>query len=115
MEKRFTFTIYEALQLKNDIEWNFKEKEDVKASTKLYCCKFSDDFGKYIFAEGSQVNAVKVFDWNWRGFACIDQLSHEPVTLDSSNDVTKNEQTLDIGGGEGDIRVFKLSSTNPDF
>ena len=24
---------YETLQLKNDIEWNFKEKEDVKAST----------------------------------------------------------------------------------
>ena len=28
---------YETLQLKNDIEWNFKEKENVKASTKLYC------------------------------------------------------------------------------
>ena len=98
MERRFTFTIYEALQLKNDIEWNFKEKEDVKASTQLYCCKFS-----------------KVFDWNWRGFACIDQLSHAPVTLDSSNDVTKNEQMLAIGGGEGAIRVFKFSSTNPDF
>ena len=73
MEKRFTFTIYEALQLKNDIKWNFKEKEDVKASTQLYCCKFPNDFGKYIFAEGSQVNDVKVFDWNWREFACIDQ------------------------------------------
>ena len=45
----------------------------------------------------------------------IDQLSHAHVTLDSSNDVTKNEQMLVIGGGEGDIRVFKLSSTNPDF
>ena len=115
MEKRFTFTIYEALQLKNDIEWNFKEKEDVKASTQLYCCKFSNDFGKYIFAEGSKVNAVKVFDWNWRGFACIDQLSYVPAALDSSNDVTKNEQMLDIGGGEDAIRVFKFSSTNPDF
>ena len=115
LERRFTFTIYEALQLKNDIEWNFKEKEDVKASTQLYCCKFPNNFGKYIFAEGSQVNDVKVFDWNGRGFACIDQLSHALVTLDSSNDVTKNEQMLVIGGGEGDIRVFKLSSTNPDF
>ena len=38
-----------------------------------------------------------------------------PVTLDSSNDVTKNEQMLDIGGGEDAIRVFKFSSTNPDF
>ena len=55
---------YETLQLKNDIEWNFKEKEDVKASTQLYCCKFSNDFRKYIFAGGSQVNDVKVFDWN---------------------------------------------------
>ena len=106
---------YETLQLKNDIEWNFKEKEDVKASTQLYCCKFSNDFGKYIFAGGSQVNAVKVFDWNGRGLACIDQLSHAPVALDSSNDVTKNEQYLAIGGGEGAIRVFKFSSTNADF
>ena len=106
---------YETLQLKNDIEWNFKEKEDVKASTQLYCCKFSNDFGKYIFAGGSQVNAVKVFDWNGRGLATIDQLSHAPVALDSSNDVTKNEQLLAIGGGEGAIRVFKFSSTNPDF
>ena len=72
---------YETLRLKNDIKWNFKEKEDVKASTQLYCCKFSNDFGKYIFAEGSKVNAVKVFDWNRRGLACIDQLSHAPVTL----------------------------------
>ena len=106
---------YETLQLKNDIEWNFKEKEDVKASTQLYCCKFSNDFGKYIFAGGSQVNAVKVFDWNGRGLAVIDQLSHAPVTLDSSNDVTKNEQLLAIGGGEGAIRVFKFSSTIQDF
>ena len=115
LERRFTFTIYEALQLKNDIKWNFKEKEDVKASTQLYCCKFSNDFRKYIFAGGSQVNDVKVFDWNGRGFACINQLSYAPVTLDSSNDVTKNEQMLDIGGGEDVIRVFKFSSTNPDF
>ena len=115
LERRFTFTIYEELQLKNDIEWNFKEKEDVKASTQLYCCKFSNDFRKYIFAEGSQVNAVEVFDWNGRGLAYIDQLSDALVTLDSSNDVTKNEQMLVIGGGEGDIRVFKLSSANPDF
>jgi WD40 repeat protein len=106
---------YETLQLKNDIEWNFKEKEDVKASTQLYCCKFSNDFGRYIFAGGSQVNAVKVFDWNGRGLAVIDQLSHAPVTLDSSNDVTKNEQYLAVGGGEGAIRVFKFSSTNQDF
>ena len=82
MERRFTFTIYEALQLKNDIKWNFKEKENVKASTKLYCCKFSDDFGKYIFAEGSQVNAVKVFDLNGRGLACIDW-SIKPCTCNT--------------------------------
>ena len=82
---------YETLQLKNDIEWNFKEKKDVKTSTQLYCCKFSNDFGRYIFAGGSQVNAVKVFDWNGRGLAYIDQLIHAPVALNSSNDVTKNE------------------------
>ena len=52
---------------------------------------------------------------NGRGLACIDQLSHVPVALDFSNDVTKNEQMLDIGGGEDVIRVFKFSSTNPDF
>ena len=68
----------------------------------------SFDFGKYIFAEGSQVNAVKVFDWNGRGFACIDHLSYVPVALDSSNDVTKNEQMLAIGGGEGSIRVLNF-------
>ena len=68
-----------------------------------------------MFAEGSQVNAVKVFDWYGRELACIDQLSHAPAALDSSNDVTKNEQMLAIGGDEGAIRVFKFSSTNPDF
>ena len=52
---------------------------------------------------------------NGRGFACINQLSYVPAALDSSNDVTKNEQMLDIGGGEDVIRVFKFSSTNPDF
>jgi len=95
--------------------YNFKEKENVKASKQLYCCKFSNDFGRYIFAGSSQVNAVKVFDWNGRGLACIDQLSHVPVALDFSNDVTKNEQMLAIGEGESAIRVFKFSSTDPDF
>ena len=46
--------------------------------------------GRYIFEESSQANAVKVFDWNGRGLAVIDKLSHAPVTLDSSNNATKN-------------------------
>ena len=54
---------YETLRLKNDIKWNFKEEEDVKAFTQLCCCKFSNDFGKYIFPEGSQVNAVKYLNF----------------------------------------------------
>lgn len=103
---------YASLQLKVDVDWNFKEKENVKESTQLYCCKYSNDFGKFIFAGGSQVNAVKVFDWSGKGLACIDGLSHAPVTLDSSNNVAgKSEQLLAIGGGEGAIRIFKFSST----
>ena len=101
---------YNTLQLKQDIEWNFKEKEDSnKASTQLYCCKFSNDFGRYIFAGGSQVNAVKMFDWTGKGLATIDGLSHAPVAIDVSNDVSKSEQLLAIGGGEGMIRVFRYS------
>ena len=100
---------YASLQLKQDIEWSFQDKEDAKDATQLYCCKFSNDFGKFIFAGGSQVNAVKVFDWSGKGMAAIDQLSHAPVALDSSNDVSKPEQLLAIGGGEGAIRVFKFS------
>ena len=81
---------YASLQLKQDIEWNFKEKEEQKESTQLYCCKFSN---------------IKVFDWSGKGFSSIDQLSHAPVVLDSSNDVSKNEQLLAIGGGEGAISL----------
>ena len=47
------------MQLKQDIEWSFNDKDDAKDSTQLYCCKYSNDFGKFIFAGGSQVNAVK--------------------------------------------------------
>ena len=101
--------LYNSMQLKQHIEWSFKDKDDAKDSTQLYCCKFSNDFGKFIFAGGSQVNAVKVFDWSGKGMAAIDQLSHAPVALDSSNDVSKPEQLLAIGGGEGAIRVFKFS------
>ena len=59
------------------------KKEEQKESTQLYFCKFSNDFGKYIFFGGSQVNSVKVFDWSGKGLASIDQLSHAPVALDS--------------------------------
>lgn len=107
---------YETGNPKNSIEWNFKEKEDVKASTQLYCCKFSNDFGKLIYAGGSQVNSVKIFDYSGRGIATIDKLSHACVALDSSNDFTnKNHQLLAIGGGEGIIRMFKIKYSNPNF
>ena len=50
-----------------------------------------NDFRKFIFAGGNQVNAVKVFDSSGKGMAVINQLSHAPVALDSSNDVSKTE------------------------
>lgn len=98
---------YETGNRKMSVDWNFKE-ENTKSSTQLYCCKFSKDFGKLIFAGGSQVNSVKIFDWNGTGVATIDKLSHACLALDSSNDVAKNEQLLAIGGGEGIVRMFKL-------
>lgn len=105
---------YETGDLKMNLNWNHKE-ENVKASTQLYCCKFSKDFGKLIFAGGSQVNAVKIFDWQGNAVATIDKLSHACVALDSSNDFTKNEQLLAFGGGEGIIRMFKIKYIKSDF
>ena len=58
------------MQLKQIIEWSFKDKDDAKDSTQLYCYKFSNDFGKFIFARDSQVNAVKVFDSSGKGMGC---------------------------------------------
>ena len=83
--------LYNFMQLKQDIEWSFKDKDDAKDSTQLYYCKFSNDFGKFIFARDSQVNAVKVFDQSGKGMAVINQLSQATVALDSSNDVSKLE------------------------
>lgn len=102
---------------KMDIDWNFKEnQESIKASTQLYCCKYSKDFGKLIYAGGSQVNSVKIFNWEGKGVATIDKLSHACVALDSSNDFTnKNHQLLAIGGGEGIIRMFRIKYNNPNF
>ena len=51
----------------------------------------SNDFGKFIFARNSQVNAVKVFDSSGKGMAFFNQLNHASVALDSSNDVSKSE------------------------
>jgi hypothetical protein len=50
-----------------------------------------------------------MFDWTGKGLATIDGLSHAPVAIDVSNDVSKSEQLLAIGGGEGMIRVFRYS------
>lgn len=99
---------YESKKLKMNIDWNAKEKkEDMKGSTQLYCCKFSNDFGKLMFGGGSLINAAKIFEWNGKCLASIDKLSHAVISIDCSNDVTKKEQLLAIGGGEGSIRVFK--------
>lgn len=97
-------------ELKKDIEWNANSFEEGKMSTQLYCCKFSNDFGKYIFAGGSQVNAVKIFSWDGTHQATIDGLSHAVMSVDSSNNLLQKEHYLAIGGGEGGIRVFSYSS-----
>ena len=31
--------LYNSMQLKQDIEWSFNDKDDAKDSTQLYCCK----------------------------------------------------------------------------
>ena len=107
---------YESGNRKMSINWNYKEKEENnnKNSTQLYCCKFSKDFGRLIFAGGSQVNSVKIFDWNGSGVATLDKFSHACLALDSSNDCTKNEQLLAFGGGEGIVRMFKIKY-GPNF
>lgn len=107
---------YENGKLKMNIDWNFKEKdENIKASTQLYCCKFSNDFGKLVFAGGSQVNSVRIFDWSGRTIATIDDLPLACVALDSSHDVSNNFQLLALGGGEGIIRMFKIKYLNTNI
>jgi hypothetical protein len=99
-------------ELKMNLEWN--REENLKTSTQLYCCKYSNDFGRLIYAGGSQVNSAKIFDWKGTPVATIDKLSHACLALDSSNDFTKNEQLLALGGGEGIIRMFKVKY-GPNF
>lgn len=100
-------------ELKKNVEWNNGSNDD-KANTQLYCAKFSNDFGRNIFAGGSQINAVKVFDWCGNTMATISGLSHAVVALDSSNNFSKNENFLAVGGGEGAIRVFRYTPSNPN-
>jgi len=78
----------------------------------LYCCKFSNDFGKLIFAGGSSSNAVKIFDYVGRPVATIDKLSHACVAMDSSNDLSKGSQLFAQAGGEGIIRIFRITYQN---
>jgi COMPASS component SWD3 len=108
---------FETKKLRKAIEWNYREREEnVKMSTQLYCCKYSKDFGKLIFAGGSVVNSVKIFDWNGRGLASFDKLSHGITCLDSSNDViNKSYQLLAFAGGEGAIRIFRIKYQNPNI
>ena len=80
----------------------------------MYCCKFSNDFGKLIFAGGSSSNAVKIFDYFGRPVATIDKLSHACVAMDSSNDFSKSKdsQLFAQAGGEGIIRIFRITYQN---
>jgi COMPASS component SWD3 len=106
---------YESGNRKMSVDWNFKEREDsTKTSTQLYCCKYSKDFGKLIYAGGSQINSVKIFDWSGAGVATIDKFSHACLALDSSNDFSNNEQLFACGGGEGIVRMFKVKY-GPNF
>ncbi len=47
------------MQLKQDIEWSFNDKDDAKDSTQLYCCKFSNDFGKFFLLEVIKLTMLK--------------------------------------------------------
>lgn len=106
---------YESGNRKASIEVNYKEKDNNRLGTQLYCCKFSKDFGKLIFAAGSQSNCVKIFDYFGNPIASIGEFSHACLALDSSNDVySKNEQTLAVGGGDGIIKLYKIKY-GPNF
>ncbi len=107
---------YESRKLRKTVEWNFKERaENIKESTHLYCARFSKDYGKLIYAGGSIVNAVKVFDWNGRPVASFEKLSHEVTCMDCTNDFSsKNYQLLAYAGGEGAIRIHKFKYIKPD-
>lgn len=101
--------------IKQDVNWNFGgSEEDSKSTTQLYCCKFSNDFGKLIYAGGSQSNAVKIFDYNGQPVATFDKLSHPCIAIDSSN-IATNSQLFAMAGGEGMIRIFKISYLNNNF
>jgi COMPASS component SWD3 len=93
------------------VDWNagIEKKDRLKSSTLLYCCKYSKNFGRLIYAGGSQVNSAKIFDYEGRIVASIDKLSRACLALDSSNDTSnKNYELLALGGGEGIIRVFRV-------
>jgi len=105
---------YESKELKQNLEINTKGL-DSKASTQLYCCKFSKDFGKLIFAGGSNSNMVKVYTYKGDAVATIDKLVGACLCLDSTTLVNKNEQMLAIGGGEGIIRLFKIRYLDEKF
>lgn len=105
---------YETKELKMNLEINTKGLDN-KASTQLYCCKFSKDFGKLLFAGGSNNNIVKIFTYKGDPVATIDKLSGACLCMDSSNIMNKNEQLLAIGGGEGIIRLFKIRYVDDKF
>jgi COMPASS component SWD3 len=105
---------YETGNRRMSIEASFKEKDNLRGSTQLYCCKFSKDYGRLIYAGGSQVNCVKIFDCFGTSVASIGEYSHAVLALDSSNDFSKGEQKLAVGGGDGKIRLYKIKY-GPNF
>jgi COMPASS component SWD3 len=106
---------YDTKELKMNLEINSKGGSETKSSTQLYCCRFSKDFGKLIFAGGSNSNMVKMYTYKGDPVATIDKLSGACLCMDSTNLINKNEQLLAIGGGEGIIRLFKIRYLDDKF
>ena len=96
------------------IDWNGPDKnQDMKVGTQLYCCKFSADYGRLIFAAGSQVNQAKIFDYKGGYVGALKDFSHASVALDSTK--TKGAiNYLAVAGGEGAIRVVSIKKEDAD-
>lgn len=105
---------YETKELKMNFEIATKSI-DVKTSSQMYCCKFSKDFGKLIFAGGSNSNMVKIYTYKGDPVCTIHNLAGACLCMDSTKVMNKNEQLLAIGGGEGVIRIFKIKIVDDKF
>ena len=112
---------YETKELKLNIDTNLKvhgksnqDGKQLQMISQFYCCKFSKDFGKLIFAGGSSDNMVRIYTYKGDPVASIYNLSGAVICLDSTNIINKNEQLLAFGGGEGRIRIFKIKYNSDD-